>query len=492
MSLASSTSNIDSGWVVQKYGGTSVGKFPGEIADIVKKYIDDGNRVAVVVSARSTDTKEQGTTNRLLAAAKAALETSADYVGYIEAIRRDHVQAAKVHVHDKARQTVLVGQIEEECDRLLSFLNAAQIIEEISPKSRDIIVGTGEKLSALYMTAVLCDRGVDAEAVMLERVVPDSMGKSKRNNGLDQGFYDHLSQEIADAVLSAAESGKTPVVTGFFGLVPGSLLSQIGRGYTDLCAALLAVGTAASELQVWKEVDGIFTADPRKVPTARLLAQITPEEAAELTYYGSEVIHPFFTNLVSRARIPIRIKNVENPMGDGTVILSDTLSRRGVDSPYHPPKLIPSSKNLFAQAFENSISKTPTAVTAKENIVIVNVHSNRRSLSHGFYATLFSILDRHRVIVDLISTSEVHVSMAMHSEDGDSDFRAAIDDLKAVGIVEVLRGMIILSLVGKQMKNMVGIAGKMFTTLAANNINIEMISQGARFVQDIWEACLTN
>lgn len=107
---------------------------------------------------------------------------------------------------------------------------------------------------------------------------------------LNQAFYSSLAVAIAEEVLK--EGGKVPVITGYFGVVPGSLLSTIGRGYTDLCAALLAVGLGAEELQIWKEVDGIFTADPRKVPTARLLSSITPEEAAELTFFGSEVPHP--------------------------------------------------------------------------------------------------------------------------------------------------------------------------------------------------------
>jgi aspartate kinase len=105
------------------------------------------------------------------------------------------------------------------------------------------------------------------------------------------------------------------------GPVPGSLLKTIGRGYTDLTAALISVATTASELQIWKEVDGVFSADPRKVNSARLLAHLSPEETAELTYYGSEVIHPFTMDQVIRASIPIRIKNTFNPSGHGSVII---------------------------------------------------------------------------------------------------------------------------------------------------------------------------
>jgi aspartate kinase len=130
----------------------------------------------------------------------------------------------------------------------------------------------------------LISKGIDARYVNLDCVVPNAL----RKVDLDQSFYTNLAKAIAEEVLKCG--GAVPVVTGYFGVVPGSLLSAIGRGYTDLCAALLAVGLAAEELQIWKEVDGIFTADPRKVPTARLLSSITPEEAAELTFFGSEVL----------------------------------------------------------------------------------------------------------------------------------------------------------------------------------------------------------
>ena len=169
-------------------------------------------------------------------------------------------------------------------------------------------------------------QGIDSEYVSLENIVPESLdegdnGTSRDWNAdtLDQSFYDRLSVVLAERISQCGN--KVPVVTGgcldffvfdssarlelscymagFFGPVPGSLLRQIGRGYTDLLAALLTAGLSASELQIWKEVDGVFTADPRKVPTARLIPTISPDEAAELTYYGSEVVHPFTMEQVS-------------------------------------------------------------------------------------------------------------------------------------------------------------------------------------------------
>jgi aspartate kinase len=210
-------------------------------------------------------------------------------------------------------------------------------------------------------------------------------------------------------------------------------LTTIGRGYTDLCAALTAVGLGAEELQIWKEVDGIFTADPRKVKAARLLPIITPEEASELTYYGSEVIHPFTMEQVIRSHIPIRIKNVENPRGQGTIIFpTDVVSKDGTATPPHSPKVL--AENGY---FLDLSRKYPTAVTIKDHVIVLNVHSNRKSVSHGFFAKIFSTLDRYGVVVDLISTSEVHVSMALGEDNADKDLERVIADLRSVGRVSI-------------------------------------------------------
>jgi aspartate kinase len=246
---------------------------------------------------------------------------------------------------------------------------------------------------------------------------------------------------------------------------------EIGRGYTDLCAALVAVGIKAEELQVWKEVDGIFTADPTKVPTARLLPTITPSEAAELTFYGSEVIHHLTMDQVIRATPPIqiRIKNVKNPRGNGTIVLPDArLSSRQL-----------SHHRSCSTLSLRKTPKRPTAVTIKDKISVINVHSNKRSISHGFFAKVFSILDERQLSVDLISTSEVHVSMAIYSANiSEEDLLEVKEDLEECGEVSILNQMAILSLVGADMKNAIGIAGRMFSTLGENNVNIEMISQG--------------
>lgn len=298
----------------------------------------------------------------------------------------------------------------------------------------------------------------------------DGVIHNKIVKSLDIEFYRQLTEALKEKVLACG--GKVPVITGYFGTVPGGLIDgEIGRGYTDLCAALVAVGLKVAELQVWKEVDGIFTADPSIVPTARLLADITPAEATELTFYGSEVIHHLTLDQVIYAKPPIqiRIKNVKNPRGKGTIVVPDPVLASGR----------PLLKERISSGPLRKTPKRPTAVTIKDKISVINVHSNKRSISHGFFAKVFSILDRRQISVDLISTSEVHVSMAIHAASvSQADLKQAADELSECGEVSILHEMAILSLVGADMKNMIGIAGKMFSTLGEHDVNIEMISQG--------------
>lgn len=463
-------------WLVQKFGGTSVGKMPEGIETIVQEYSRDF-KVVVVCSARSSYTKEEGTTTRLLRAADLAIN-GGDFLAVVEDVRADHLRTVAEVIRSDEIRSQLAKDVNAECDMVEKYLSASQIIDEVSPRTLDHIMSAGEKLACMFMAAVFNDRGLPAKFVDLSRVVPQGAGTA---NGLDAEFYKTLTEQMVEAVCSVGDV--VPVVTGFFGLVPGGLLNGVGRGYTDLCAALVAVGLQADELQVWKEVDGIFSADPRKVPTARLLDRITPEEASELTYYGSEVIHPFTMEQVIRARIPIRIKNVMNPHGGGTVIFPDRESRPGEQTPLHPPIVAAGDSPLGggsgAATPSTPAAKLPTAVTTKNNIIVLNVHSNKKNHSHGFLARVFTSLDKWKLTVDLISTSEVHVSMALHSNLPESSLKDALVELRQYGSVDVTRKLCIVSLVGKQMKQLVGIAGKMFTTLAEAGINLEMISQGA-------------
>lgn len=344
----------------------------------------------------------------------------------------------------------------------------------MSPRSKDLIVGVGERLSARVLTAVLEDRGIQAELVSLQNIVPEASPDDESDDTvegrLSQSFYDRVSKRIADRIDQCGD--RVPVISGFFGPCPNGLLAQVGRGYSDLCAALCAVGLQAAELQAWKLVDGIFTADPRAVPTARLLAHITPEEAAELTFYGARFLNPLTAEQALRVGIPIRIVNVKRfkstGLGGGTVIT--------------PSAARPSSP-VLSQLQDLSVTppamrKGPTAVTIKHNVLVVSIKSNRKSVSHLFYSAIFGSLDRHSVIVDLVSTSEVHLSLAINGHTiRKSTLDKVVKELTAVGEVSIKPDCATVTLIGKHMAGVPGSFAKMFTCLADGNINIEMISQ---------------
>lgn len=192
---------------------------------------------------------------RLLRAAREAeISKSCTYEEIVNCIRDDHIQAAQTFFNSPEIVEKFSRTISKECQELIVFLTAAQQVGEITSKSIDKIISKGEALSARFVTDLLQDRDIESQFIDLSDVVKYTSG-----HGLDQDFYDQLSVTLGEKIDQCGE--KIPVITGFFGPVPGGLLKQIGRGYTDLCAALVAVGLGAKELQVLKEVDGIFTAE---------------------------------------------------------------------------------------------------------------------------------------------------------------------------------------------------------------------------------------
>eukprot|EP00128_Syssomonas_multiformis_P014577 Colp12_sorted_trinity150504_noHs@9472 len=445
-------SNTHKTVVVQKFGGTSVGtgKRMLDVAKIVQNSLKHDN-VVVVLSAMSSYVKAEGTTTRLINAATAAVnQQTKEFEEIIATLRKSHLEAVVEALGEGEQTEALKKEIERDLEELKSFLHAIQIIGELSTRSYDVVIGLGEKLSAKIFAAVLNHQGVNAEYVNLENIVGRSSRQEEAEKTVDQAFFDVLRKRLAERVKLCGN--KVPVVTGFFGPVPGGILEAVGRGYTDFTAAMISAGLQAREWQVWKEVDGIFSADPRKVKSARLLKRITPPEAAELTFYGSEVIHPFSMEQVINAKVPIRIKNTFSPELDGTVI--DPLE--------------------FAET--PTQKRGPVAVTAKRDVTVVNLHSNRKLLSHGFFAKVFSILDKHGLSVDMIATSEVDISLTLAKT---KRLPEAVNELATLGEVSVLPNMAILSVVGHRMKHTVGLAGAIFTALAGKGVNLEMISQGA-------------
>lgn len=259
--------------------------------------------------------------------------------------------------------------------------------------------------------------------------------------------------------------------------MPISLIQCIGRGYSDLCAALCGAAMDAQEVQIWKEVDGIFTADPNKVPSARRLDTLTAEEAMELTFFGSEVIHPLTVEQLGFASIPLRIKNVKNPSGPGTMI---------------PPTILdiehPSGKEnisfAIAPGFHNETHQRsrPTAVTVKSHIWLINVLSNGVAKPKAFFNKITERLNHHEITVDLISSSNKSISVAIGTDNSTRETETllkAVTEMQELGKVTVTKHMAIVSVIGTRMRHVVGVVGEIFQALAKGKINIYLISQGS-------------
>ena len=289
--------------LVQKFGGTSLGS--GErlknVARIMQASLADGPSIAIV-SAMSGKDKASGSTSCLLEAGHLAVADKA-FDAPLQALWKLHQQAIDDAIQTKRLAKEALHFVEEQLKALRQFLEALQVIREVSPRSQDILLAYGERLSAHLLTYVLKDAQVEVATIDLSHCL------DHLPNPLPANWRKQAQTHIIKAI--PLHSTQVAVVTGFIGMLPGGLLQAVGRGYSDFTAALIAAGWGrdkVKEMQVWKEVDGIYTADPRKVPAARPLSYILAREAAELTYFGSEVLHPFTMECVVSVNIPIRIK----------------------------------------------------------------------------------------------------------------------------------------------------------------------------------------
>ncbi|MBL0691547.1 MAG: aspartate kinase [SAR324 cluster bacterium] len=440
--------------IVQKFGGTSLGSPERmmKVAKIIKKSWQK-QKTLVVVSAISNLDKETGTTSLLLKASGSALQ-KIDPQPFLALIQENHLNIINELIADSKNRQNVKNFVDKELSQLNHFLRAVEVVGELSSRSSDLILSTGERLSAMLLSVVLQSISVPARFLPLEDIIIDS-GISQVN----RHFHTLLRANITKRLNTLTD--EVPVLTGFIGKVPGGILAGIGRGYTDFTAATVAASLTVDELQIWKDVDGVYSADPKQIKNAYVVPKLSPEEAAEITYYGAEVIHPFTIEQVIKDGIPVRIKHSLKPDLPGTVIIADA-------------------------AGDEQIHNKPVAVTIKRNVQVLNIKSNRMLMAHGFMSSVFNVLNANRVVIDLIATSEVSISL---TADSNISIMNAVLELKKIAEVSVLKNMAILSLVGRGMNRSVGTAAKMFSTLAKQDVNIEMITQGA---SEINISCVIN
>src|SRR5690349_8680349 len=408
--------------VVMKFGGTSVADAAAfeNVARIVS-----AERAAfpvVVVSAMS------GVTDALLAA-------TPESIGPIF-----------------SRHLTTVGELLQgsEADRFAEFLKRAEgEVRELLLSQRpsnhkavqDAVVSYGEILSSTLMAAVLNQRGVEARQVDARRCIITDDEHTCAAPLLSETFA-RTESELRPLL----ESRIVPVLGGFIGATLQGATTTLGRGGSDYTAALIGAALHVDEIQIWTDVTGVLTADPRVVPDAQTIDRLSYSEAAELAYFGAKVLHPKTIQPAIENSIPVRICNSRLPHESGTLV--------GPQSETSP--------------------RAVKAIAHKTGVTIVQVTSARMLGAYGFLRALFEVFERHRTVVDVVTTSEVSVSLSL---DEANALPEIVEELQQLGTVGIEKGRAIICVVGEGLRGTPGIAGRVFGTI--NDINVSLISQGA-------------
>jgi aspartate kinase len=322
-----------------------------------------------------------------------------------------------------------------------NILKGLVVLGELTPRSKDAVASFGERLSTLILAEAFKERGIPAQLMDARQCVITDDNFTRAAPIAD--LTDHA---IREQILPVVAAGKVPIIQGFIGSTREGVTTTIGRGGGDFSAAIVGAALDAHDIQIWTDVDGIMTTDPRMVSEARRIKVISFDEAAELAYFGAKVLHPATILPAVGKKIPVHILNSFRPNHDGTLITDE------------------------APASENPIK----AIAYKRGITVVNIASTRMLMAHGFLKKIFEIFDLYKTPVDVVSTSEVSVSLTL---DDTSKLWDVVTELKKIGEVKVEGGKAIVCCVGENLKNISGVVHLVFK--AVQDVNIDMISQGA-------------
>ena len=419
--------------IVMKFGGSSLAT-PERVmyvAKLVQKHVDMGYKPIVVCSAMGK------TTNALLSAGEFALEGSVS----VEALRTLHSNAI-TQLGAPLSTSEQIDQLLLEMEQLLSGI---KYIGELSPRTLDTLVSFGERLSVRIMAATLNNLGVPALPFDSWTLGMTTSGEFMNAEVLDES-YDKIKEQ-----LKKFDGFTVPVVTGFIGKDKDGHITTLGRGGSDLTATVLGASSGVDEIQVWKDVDGILTADPRVVPQAIPVNEITYEEAAELAYFGAQVLHPIAMQPAIKTAIPVRVKNSYNPLAVGSIITNDR----------------DKSETLV------------TAITSKSGIRLIDIVSTKMLGQYGFLAKVFQTFDHYGVSVDVVATSEVSVSLTLDRTTVSSrDIPAMIETLSEYCEVKQYDERAIISLICN-VDRAASVMGTAFRVMEKMGKKVEMLSQGA-------------
>ena len=415
--------------IVMKFGGSSVAdaRRIRHIAGIIQTQLEQ--KPVVVLSAMGD------TTDHLLESGNDALKKGVISIRKIEKLHRDTM--TKLKLTGQAR-----GEIVSLLDELKRLLSGIALIRELTPRTKDYLVSFGERLSVRIAAAYCKTLGIKALACDAWDLgfVSDSNFTSAE---LLKESWKLIPQKINPLIKVEA----LPFVTGFIAKDSDGNITTLGRGGSDLSATMIAAACGAREAQVWKDVDGILTADPRVVPKAKPVGTVTYEEAAELAYFGAQVLHPRAMQPCIETGTPVRVKNSYNITAPGTLIAA-----------------APDKKSAAVRA-----------ITFRRDVTLVDIVSSRMLGQYGFLAEVFSCFARHRISVDMVATSEVSVSLTL---DAAQDITEVKKELSRIAGVGIKTGMAIVTIVGNISRSS-EILARAFRTCQLIGVPVQMVSQGA-------------
>ena len=431
--------------IVCKFGGTSVGDATAirRTTEIVRGRL--GRQPVVVVSALA------GTTNALLnAAEQAAAGNLVSAIATIEASRTRHMTAVAELLGDDDAANEIAADVSVMFDEIAHLVEALSVLGHATDRSLDAIASMGEQLSAPVITAAFRCAGIDAQLVDARQVIiTDSQF------GRAEPQPEAIAGACRDFVTPLVLAGKVPIIAGYLGSTMQGVTTTLGRGGSDYTAALLGAAIDAEAIEIWTDVDGMLTADPRVVENPRLIDHIRFDEAAELASFGAKVLHPNTIAPAVRRSIPVYVLNSMNPAGSGTKIT--------FDAPRMPVR----------------------AIAGKGNTAIVKVRSTRMVATPGVLRAIFDVFERNRTSVDVVTTSEVSVSMTV---DDDKYLDVVVGQLREFGDVGVERGRAIVAVVGAGLGDSspsmalaltaIGDVRLHMVSLSATGINLTLIVDG--------------
>ncbi len=419
--------------IVMKFGGTSVESQEAitRVVSIVGRF--EPRRPIVVVSAMGK------TTNKLLEAGRtAAAGRREQALALVDDLRGQHMTHGLPLAGSAAAE--LERYIRTHFEWLEELVKGLSVVGELSPRSTDAIASVGERLSSLVVTFALGAAGVKSQHVDSRRVVMTDNHFTQA-----QPLFEETYKLLRQTVRPTAEKSVV-VMGGFIGSTKDGQTTTLGRGGSDYSASIIGAGVDAEEIQIWTDVDGMLTADPRIISGGHRVKSISFAEAAEMAYFGAKVLHPATVVPAIEKNIPVSILNSRRPEAEGTRITAEPIP----------------SKNAVK------------SISCKRDITIFNIRSTRMLMVHGFLRRIFEVFDRHRTSVDMVATSEVSVSLTV---DNKENVPVIVQDLREFAEVSTEESQAIVCLVGENIRHTPGIAGRAFRVLSKKNIR--MISQGA-------------